>query len=55
MRNLADGSVEAVFEGTAQSVGRLVAWCRTGPDTAVVDTVTVIEEEPEGEARFLVR
>lgn len=47
VRNLPDGRVEAVFEGPADSVDALVAWCRRGPEHAVVDDVEVAEEAPE--------
>ncbi|MDB1089849.1 acylphosphatase [Streptomyces sp. ACA25] len=55
VRNLPDGRVEAVFEGTAEQVGDLVGWARAGPPAAEVSAVTVHEEEPEGLARFEVR
>ncbi len=31
VKNLANGSVEAVFQGTAEAVARMVDWCRHGP------------------------
>jgi acylphosphatase len=52
VRNLPDGRVEAVFEGDADVVDRLVQWCRKGPGLARVDHVEVIEEEPTGESGF---
>jgi acylphosphatase len=55
VRNLPDGRVEAVFEGPAQDVGRLVEWTRRGPRLAVVDHVTVEAEQPEGLRTFMVR
>jgi acylphosphatase len=54
VRNLPDGRVEAVFEGTAEDVGRLVEWARHGPRLAAVDRVTVEPEQPEGLRAFLV-
>ena len=39
VKNLADGSVEAVFQGPAEAVDRMVAWCRQGPPAARVDQV----------------
>jgi acylphosphatase len=48
VRNLPDGRVEAVFEGAPDAVDAAVAWCRHGPDRAVVDRVEVVEEEPQG-------
>ena len=47
-RNTRDGTVEAVFEGAAESVDALVALCRQGPRGARVDRIEVVEEEPEG-------
>lgn len=48
VRNLSDGRVEAVFEGAPDSVEAAVTWCRSGPARAVVESVEVAEEEPEG-------
>jgi acylphosphatase len=53
--NRADGAVEAVFEGEADAVERLVAFSRKGPRGAAVESVEVIEEEPEGLSGFAVR
>lgn len=55
VRNLPDGRVEAVFEGRAECVDRLVDWARRGPRLAVVDHVTVEAEPPEGLAAFLIK
>ena len=52
VRNNADGTVEAVFEGAPEAVDTLVAWCRRGPAGARVDDVTVESEEPSGERGF---
>ena len=48
IRNLPDGRVEAVFEGSAEGVGRLVEWSRHGPRYAAVDHIEVQAERPEG-------
>ena len=53
--NRADGAVEAVFEGEADAVERLVAFSREGPRGAQVESVAVTEEEPEGLSGFAVR
>ncbi len=53
--NRSDGAVEAVFEGEAEAVERLVAWSRSGPDQAEVADVSVNEQEPEGLSGFEVR
>jgi acylphosphatase len=54
-RNCSDGTVEAVFEGPAAAVERLVDWCRSGPPRAEVAGIDVVEEPPEGLAGFSVR
>ncbi|REK87929.1 acylphosphatase [Streptomyces inhibens] len=55
VRNLPDGTVEAVFEGDPASVQKLVDWAREGPPMATVNSVSVQEEEPEGLSSFEVR
>jgi acylphosphatase len=52
VHNLADGRVEAVFEGTEAAVDALVEWCRAGPPRARVDGVEVREEPAVGETGF---
>lgn len=41
VRNLSDGTVEAVFSGPGQEVDDMIAACRTGPPLARVKDVTV--------------
>lgn len=41
VRNVADGSVEAILEGEEASVQRVVEWARRGPPRARVDSVEV--------------
>lgn len=48
VRNLSDGSVEAVWEGTESSVATMLDWCRQGPAGAVVKQVEVTEEPYSG-------
>lgn len=55
VRNLPDGTVEAVFEGRTDSVEKLVDWAREGPPSARVVHVQVFDEKPEGLSRFEVR
>jgi acylphosphatase len=55
VRNRADGTVEAVFEGDAQPVSVVVSWCRIGPARAEVTGIDVTEETPEGVVGFAVR
>ena len=52
VRNLADGTVEAAFEGPAEAVERLVTWCRRGPAWGSVESVEVVEEPATGEQGF---
>ena len=52
--NRDDGTVEAHFEGEAQAVDALVAWCRSGPSRAQVDAVDVVDAEPSGADGFAI-
>lgn len=49
VRNLSDGAVEAVLEGDAGAVDRLLEWCRHGPPGADVTAVHVTDEAYRGE------
>lgn len=49
VRNLADGRVEAVFEGEEADVDRMVRWCQQGPPAARVDDVDVQWDDGEDE------
>jgi acylphosphatase len=55
VRNNDDGTVEAVLEGDADGVERVVAWMRSGPPQAVVTRVDCSQETPSGEQGFVVR
>ncbi|HWR73312.1 MAG TPA: acylphosphatase [Nitrospirota bacterium] len=56
VRNLPDGSVEAVFEGDKKKVEEIVDWCHKGPPGARVSTVDITWETPRNEfARFEIR
>lgn len=55
VQNLDDGRVEAVFEGPSEAVEAMIEWCRTGPQTASVEDLTVEYEDPEGLTGFEVR
>ena len=43
VRNLMDGSVEAVVQGSADAVDAITRWAHRGPDSARVDGVEVSE------------
>ena len=51
VRNRDDGRVEAVFEGAAAAVKRMISWCYSGPRSARVDQVDVEWEQPTGQER----
>jgi acylphosphatase len=52
IRNVPDGSVEAVFEGPQDAVESMLRWCERGPAGARVDSVDVTWKPPEGAAAF---
>jgi acylphosphatase len=55
VRNRPDGTVEAVFEGSAEQVAEMVRYCRQGPPWARVERIEEFEEAPEDLGGFGVR
>jgi acylphosphatase len=55
VRNRADGTVEAVFEGETEPVESLVHFCREGPRGAYVERVEVMSEAAEPLDGFRIR
>jgi acylphosphatase len=55
VRNNADGTVEAAFEGAPDKVESMLDWCRRGPAHAEVKDVEVAWEDPQDEQEFSVR
>ena len=55
VRNCADGTVEAWFEGAPDDVEAMVAWAGRGPRHAEVSDVSVNQVAPEGLSGFDVR
>ena len=55
VRNKPDGTLEAVLEGDAEPVERVVALCREGPPAAEVRKVEVFDEPEEGLESFRIR
>ena len=55
VRNLPDGRVEAVYEGSRAAVEAIVAWTRHGPEWARVTGLSIQDEEPKGERGFGIR
>ncbi len=45
VKNLSNGSVEAVFQGDKLSVTKIIEWCHKGPASARVDNVFTQEIE----------
>ncbi|MEJ5199366.1 MAG: acylphosphatase [Anaerolineae bacterium] len=52
VRNQWDGSVEALFDGDAAAVDRMIAWCWRGPAMAEVTSVEVMDAPEEPTPRF---
>ena len=55
VRNCADGSVEALFEGDPEAVEAMVGFAREGPRGARVERVDVSDASPEGGEAFRIR
>jgi len=56
VRNLPDGSVEIVAQGSADAVARMIAWAERGPRHAAVERVVVERETAEpGPSGFAIR
>ncbi|ANF22569.1 acylphosphatase [Thermococcus piezophilus] len=49
VKNMPDGTVEAVLEGDLERVEALIGWAHQGPPLARVTRVEVKWEEPRGE------
>lgn len=49
VRNLADGKVEAVFEGEKDKAEKMINWAKKGPMFAKVNGVEIISEDCKGE------
>jgi acylphosphatase len=48
-RNLTDGRVEIICEGSNESVDKMAAWCRVGPRGACVNGLDIQQEEFKNE------
>jgi acylphosphatase len=55
VRNLDDGRVEAVFEGTREAVETMLEYVSHGPTHASVDSVETVWETPERATGFWIR
>ena len=54
VRNLPDGSVEALIEGDSEAVTRVERAIRSGPRGARIEKVDVDDEEPGGYRSFTI-
>lgn len=41
VKNRPDGSVQIIATGTEEQLNKLIEWCRTGPERAIVTNVLV--------------
>lgn len=55
VRNVRDGTVEALLQGEPEVVDRVLEWCRQGPRAARVDTVTASRCELDAALREFAR
>src|SRR5438128_288044 len=55
VRNRRDGSVEALIQGPAEALEKLIAWTRRGPPAARVDDVRIEPAEEDSQGRFELR
>lgn len=55
VRNVRDGSVEALLQGESGAVERVLDWCRRGPPAARVDNVTASMCEVDAALRDFAR
>ena len=56
VRNRADGSVEAVVQGSPEAVSNFIEWSHRGPSLAEIDRVELRDEEPDAAMRtFVIR
>src|SRR5215213_11012988 len=49
VKNLPDGRVEAIFEGSSESVKEILRWCEEGPQHASVENVDADIEDAGGD------
>ena len=52
VRNLRDGRVEIICEGTEENITKLIEWCKHGPKGAVVERVDITWRDHTGEFKY---
>ena len=45
VKNLHDGRVECILEGTEENISKIITWAQTGPANAIVENVEIHNEE----------
>jgi acylphosphatase len=55
VRNTNDGAVEAVFEGEAEIVNKMINWCYHGPPLAKVENIKLKKQQTIGFDNFIIR
>ena len=49
VKNLHDGRVECILEGTEENISKIITWAHTGPANAIVENVEVHNEKFDNE------
>lgn len=56
VRNMSDGSVEALFEGENKKVSEVIEWCKNNIPSAVVTKTELQYEDPKNDyTSFVIR
>ena len=55
VRNLPNGTVEALFEGSREAVQAAIRYCERGPTGALVNRIEQFDEAPQGLTGFSAR
>ncbi len=55
VRNLPDGRVECIAQGTDEQLGRFISFCKVGPRAALIESVDMEELESDPFDTFSVR
>lgn len=53
-KNLPDGTVEVLLEGSPEAVQKVISWCRQGPPTARVEHIEINTAIPGNHSGFAV-
>ena len=55
VRNMPDGSVEAVCQGEQENIDKFIEWCKIGPKSAIVEKVIIEDCDSIIEKKFEIR